>query len=101
MTEQIQTEKPAVVTGTVSFGIGQLDKPSPKWATWTFRIFLYASSLATIIMTTDNAIPAATALLVVKYLGFANIAVHGLSKMVGIDISQDAANAKTAFNLKK
>lgn len=101
MTDTIQTEKPAEVTGTVGFGLGQLDKPSPKWATWAFRIFLYAASFATIIVTTDPAIPQAIALMVVKYLAFATMGVHGLSKMVGIDISKDVEDSKTAFNLKK
>lgn len=101
MSDEIKTEIPAEIVGTIGFGLGQVNKPTPKWATWSFRVFFYLASLATIIVTTDNAIPPHIALMVAKYLAFATMGVHGISKMFGVDVTQDAQDAKDAFKLKQ
>jgi hypothetical protein len=92
-----QVTETVTETGKTGFGLGHIGKPTPQWATWVFRIFFYAASLATVIITTDKDIPAETALTIVKYLGYAVMGVHGLSKMVGVDVTQYEQDAKDAF----
>ena len=76
----------------VKFGTkSAISSPTPKWATWTFRIFFYVSSFVTFIIATDGTIPQATALQIIKWLAITTVAVHGFSKMWGID-------TKNAFN---
>ena len=87
----------ATETGKTAFGIGQIGNPTPMWATWVFRIFFYAASLTTVIVSSNKHITPETALAIVEYLGYAVMGVHGLSKMVGVDVTQYERDAKGAF----
>lgn len=100
MAENIEVEKKTEVTGTVGFGFGQLDNPSPRWAKWVFRIVLYLCSFATFVLTVMPAkrVSPETALEIIGYLAIVIVGVHGFSKMVGINIDKDAEDAKNAFN---
>lgn len=98
MTEKIEAEQITPVTGKVGFGVGQISNPSPVWATWVFRIVLYAASITTFIVTTAKGIPDSVAINIASYCSMATMVAHALSKMVGIDITKDAQDAKDAFN---
>lgn len=76
----------------VKFGFGQITNPTPSWAKWAFRVFFYVTSLATVIITMTGDIPDSIALEITKWVSIANMAVHGLSKMFGIDISDSDIN---------
>ena len=86
------------VTGEVKVGLGQIGNPTPQWATWLFRIYFYLSTFTGIYLTMDNTIPAHVALNIIKYLGISVLAVHGFSKMIGIDSRKLESEAKDAFN---
>ncbi len=72
--------------GEVTFGLKSIARPTPNWAKWAFRIFFYISSLTAFIILSDGDIPQALAIKITKYLTIANMAIHGLSKMFGIDV---------------
>lgn len=97
MTDAQQVTEQKTETGKTGFGLGHINKPTPLWATWTFRVFLYMASFTTIIVTTEHGIPPVLAIAIAKYLGYAVLAVHGLTKMVGVDITKDEEAAKSAF----
>lgn len=70
---------------TVKFGPGQIKKPTPDFAKWAFRIFFYTTSTVSLFLTVFTEIPTDLKLLILKAVTFANAAVHGLSKMFGIN----------------
>lgn len=84
-------------TGKVGFGIGHISKPTPEWARWVFRIYLYVASFAMFVITTNKRIKPEVALEIIEYISISLVGVHGLSKMVGVDISQYEKDAKDAF----
>lgn len=86
-----------VVETTTKFGLDQVSQPTPEWAKWMFRIFFYASSFTSFIMTIDASIPAATVISVVKYLSIATMAVHGFSKLFGVDVTVYEEETKDVF----
>ncbi|WP_123849205.1 hypothetical protein [Chitinophaga lutea] len=61
-----------------------IEKPTPKWATWVFRIVFLLTTAATFIIGSDPGIPAEIAVRIGVYLKAADLVVWSLSRMVGI-----------------
>ena len=76
-----------IVVGKTTFG--NPSNPSPKWAIWVFRIFFYVSSVTTVIVTTDDEIPATAAKRIVKYLAYATMAIHLGARLTGVKVNED------------
>lgn len=68
------------------FGLNQIGNPSPKWAKWVFRIFFYVTSMTTLALSMFTTIPTETKLHIAEAVAFANMAVHSLMKMVGVEV---------------
>lgn len=62
-----------------------IEKPTPKWATWTFRIVFLLTSAATFIIASDQAIPAELAVRIGVYLNALTTTVWTLSRMLGVE----------------
>lgn len=88
----VTTEKPKT-----EFGPNQIGNTTPKWANWMFRIYFYLSSFVTLYLAFDPEVPAPLALKIIKWLTISTIAVHGFSKMWGIDTKQFQSEANDAF----
>lgn len=69
----------------VKFGTGQIKNPTPAWAKWFFRIFFYVTQTANLGLIMLTEIPAETKLRITEYVQFANLAVHGSTKLFGIE----------------
>lgn len=83
---------------TGKIGIGQIGNTTPNWSTWMFRIWFYLAQFTTIIIAMVSEIADAYKVKILFWLAIANIAVHGFSKMWGIDtkkIQQEAIDAFT------
>lgn len=68
----------------VKFGFNQIGNTTPKWAKWAFRVFFYLTQTVNLAIILFSKIPPETKLEITEYVTFANLAVHGLSKMWGI-----------------
>jgi hypothetical protein len=73
----------------VKFGFGQIFKPSPQWAKNVFRTVLYTSAVVGILSGIITEVPPTVKVIVLKYSLEATAAVHALSKLFGIDITDD------------
>lgn len=69
----------------VKFGLGQIGNKTPDWAKWAFRIFFYVTQTINLGLIMFSDIPVETKLKLTEYVTFANLAVHGLSKMWGVE----------------
>lgn len=69
-----------------TFGLPSLNKPTPKWATWFFRVFFYVTSMTTVALGMFTDIPVETKLHIAEWTAFGNIAVHAFTRMCGISI---------------
>lgn len=67
------------------FGIGQIGKATPQWAQVAFRIFFYVTGIATVILDIYTEIPPDIKLVINSQVIKANLLVHAVSKMFGID----------------
>jgi hypothetical protein len=70
---------------TTKFGLGQIGNSTPKWAQVAFRIFFYATGIATVILDIYTEIPSDIKLIINSEVIKANLLVHAISKMFGID----------------
>jgi hypothetical protein len=70
------------------FGIGQIGNTTPKWAQVSFRIFFYATGIATVILDIYTEIPSDIKLMINSEVIKANLLVHAISKMFGINVTQ-------------
>ncbi|GEO08783.1 hypothetical protein [Segetibacter aerophilus] len=77
------------VKGKTSFGLDQIDNPTPKWATKAFRWFFYITSVALFIISVDDNISAAVAKNIGKYISIALMAAHGLKTLTGVDVDEN------------
>lgn len=77
------------VPGKVGFGPEHIDLPQPIWAIWFFRIFFYVTSTLSLSFTIFTEWPVKTKLKMMEIVSFSNLAVHGASKMFGIEVPQD------------
>lgn len=51
----VETTK--AITGTTVFGIAGLQNPTPKWATWVFRIEFFANKALMMFLSGTHSIP--------------------------------------------
>jgi len=76
-----------------TFGLGQIGNSTPKWAKWIFRIVLYLCSGSILAITTLNVgrlgMNSEDIKDTVALLSFITVAVHALSRMVGVEIKQE------------
>jgi len=71
---------------TTKFGPQFVGEPTPMWARWLFRIFFYSTSMATLGVGIFTNIDPGTKLQITQWVTFSNLAVHGFSKMFGIEV---------------
>jgi hypothetical protein len=67
---------------------GAVSQPTPQWAKWLFRGTLVVTSVATFIISGDDAIPMETKVRIGVYLKGLDLLVFGFSKMWGIEIEE-------------
>lgn len=70
----------------VKFGFGQISKKTPEYATWIFRIVLYAAALANFVVDVVTEIPPDIKVIIAKYSVYAVTLTHGITKMFGITV---------------
>ncbi len=81
---QQEAEVKEVVKGKASFGINQLDNPTPMWVIWIFRIQFVINKALTIWFTTTTLIPNVNIKEVMLTLTIVDFTVWGLGKFVGV-----------------
>lgn len=74
----------------MSFGLKQINNPTPATATWVFRIVLYLSQLGNIAIIAFTNLAPEIKLTIVSISSFATMAVHSASKMFGIPLPEGA-----------
>jgi hypothetical protein len=79
-----EVEKPVSVAGKVGWGLNELKNPTPIWAKWLFRIFFYVTSTTTIGLHMFSTIKPETMVKWDGIVSFANLALHGATKLFGV-----------------
>lgn len=92
-TETTTVDVPTETAKPTKFGFGQLSNPTPKWAKVIFRIFFYATGIATVILDIFTEIPMDVKLMINSGVIKANLLVHAVSKMFGVDISEFSSSS--------
>jgi len=92
--EAVQEAKKS--TGTL--GINQIGNVTPNWATWMFRIYFYVAQFAAIFLAFFTRISAETKVEILAWIAMLSIAVHGFSKMWGINTKKIQQEAIEAFS---
>lgn len=82
---------------TGNFGIKQIGNLTPDWAQWMFRIFFYLIAFANLYIGFDADVTPEFAKQFMKWSSIAVIAVHGFSKLWGIDTKKIQQEAVDAF----
>lgn len=78
-----------------------ISKPTPMWATWIFRIVFILTGVATFIIAGDPAIATESKIRIGVYLKGLDMAIWGITRMIGINISRDfnyEEGGSSAFN---
>jgi hypothetical protein len=83
---EINIEQERTVQGKTVISI---NKPSPMWATWIFRIVFLLTGVATFIIAADPEISNQLKVRIGIYLKGLDMVVWGLTRMIGVDISRD------------
>lgn len=83
------------------FGINQVGNKTPAWAQWMFRIFFYLVSFVNLYLAFDTTVPPELMHTILKWSTLLVMAVHGFSRMWGIDTKQYQSEANDAFNQNK
>jgi hypothetical protein len=84
--EQQQVEKKVDVTGKT---VISLNKPTPMWATWAFRIVFVLTGVATFIVAADPGIDMGVKMRLGIYLKGLDMLVWGFTRLVGVDVTRD------------
>lgn len=66
-----------------------ISKPTPMWATWTFRIIFIVTGVAVFVIAGDPAIKAELKVRLGVYLKGLDLLVWGFTRALGVDISRD------------
>lgn len=74
---------------TYAFSRKAIESRTPTWAKNMFRITLLLTSVATFIIAADTKIDPELALRIGVYLKGLDLFIFGLSKMFGVEISND------------
>lgn len=72
-----------------NFGISQVTKRTPAWASWTFRITFVLTTVAAFIIAGDPAISDENKIRIGLYLKGADMLIYSLSKMFGVEVKKD------------
>lgn len=86
MAENQTVEQKKEVTGKT---VLSLNKPTPMWATWVFRIVFILTGVAIFVISADPAILAETKVRISIYLKGLDLLIWGLTRALGVDISRD------------
>lgn len=70
------------------FGLSQVNKPTPIWAKYTFRIVFLILSVSVFMVSDYPGLAETTKLVMLKWFSGINMLVWGLSKLFGIDEKQ-------------
>lgn len=76
----------------MAFGFGQIGNITPQWARTTFRVFFYVTGISTVILDIFTEIPPDIKLVINSSVIKANLLVHAISKMFGINLSDYEVN---------
>lgn len=83
------------------FGAASITKPTPAWANWMFRVFFYIGNFVTFLLSVDGTVDPEVALTIIKWNSIIVVAVHGFSRMWGINTRELEKEAKDAFDQAK
>jgi hypothetical protein len=71
-----------------TFGLNSINTPTPKWATYLFRIVLYLSTLGSIAVSSltvfDRLMSSEAKLDLIGVFGFVTLAVHLFTRAFGL-----------------
>jgi hypothetical protein len=81
-----------------TFGPNQIGNVTPDWATWVFRIYFYLVQFTSIVLAFFTDVSPEFKVRIIGYLQLSVVAVHGFSKMWGIDTRKIQQEAIDAFN---
>lgn len=73
----------------VKFGLGQIANQTPQFATNIFRVVLYLCAIVGVVLASFSEIPDHTKVTILKIAAEITVFVHAISRMFGIDISND------------
>jgi len=82
---------------SIQFGVSQIQKPTPLWAKYTFRIVFLLLSIAVFMVSDYPGINESMKALLLKWFSGVNMLVWGLSKMFGVE-ENEKANDTTGYN---
>lgn len=75
-----------------------ISNPTPKWATWIFRIALYLCSFAILALTTLNVgrigLNADDVKDLAALLSLITMAIHALTRMIGVEVKPEEYEIK-------
>jgi len=81
----------------IQFGVSQIQKPTPKWAKYTFRIVFLLLSIAVFMVSDYPGINEDMKRLLLKWFSGTNMLVWGISKMFGVEENGNADDS-TGYN---
>lgn len=81
----------------IQFGVSQIQRPTPLWAKYTFRIVFLLLSVAVFMVSDYPGINESLKLLLLKWFSGINMLVWGLSKMFGVE-ENEKENDATGYN---
>lgn len=70
----------------VNFGPKFIGHQTPMWAKWLFRIFFYCTSTTGVALGIFTNIPVEVKMHIYEGITFANMAMHGFTKMFGVKV---------------
>jgi uncharacterized membrane protein len=70
-------------------GFSGVNKPTPKWATYLFRVVFILTGVVTFIVAADPAVKPEVAYRIGIYLKGLDMAVWGFTRIFGIEVSRD------------
>ena len=76
------------------FGISQIGKTTPTWATYTFRIIFLLLSFGSFMISDYPGIDESTKAILVKWFSGINMLTWGLSKLFGVEQLDHPSNSK-------
>lgn len=79
------------------FGVSQIQKPTPVWAKYTFRVIFLLLSVAVFMVSDYPGINDGLKLLLLKWFSGVNMLIWGLSKLFGVE-ENGTADDSTGYN---
>lgn len=73
----------------LKFGLSQVNKPTPAWAKYTFRIIFLVLSVGVFMVSDYPGLNEQAKLLMLKWFSGINMLAWGLSKLFGIEEKQN------------